>query len=285
MNSASYDNYSLKNFNTYGIGGVAKKVVLPKTIDDFIKLLSDLESKQENYYILGNGSNVILPDANFDGTIVITKNINKYQIEDDTVILETGIMLPFINQELQKLGYSNFVWASGIPGTIGGSIKGNAGAYGHEMAECLISILVYNNGKVKEIPREDIEFTYRNSNIPGIILSAKYKLIKYTEQEIEEISNKTKNRFLTQPIGTKNAGSVFRNPSKELSAGKIIDDLGLKGHHVGDAMVSEKHANFIVNNGNATSDDIISLIKEIKQKVKDNYNIDLILEQKIVKWD
>ena len=262
MNSASYDNYSLKNFNTYGIGGVAKKVVLPKTIDDFNKLLSDLESKQENYYILGNGSNVILPDANFDGTIVITKNINKYQIEDDTVILETGIMLPFINQELQKLGYSNFVWASGIPGTIGGSIKGNAGAYGHEMAECLISILVYNNGKVKEIPREDIEFTYRNSNIPGIILSAKYKLIKYTEQEIEEISNKTKNRFLTQPIGTKNAGSVFRNPSKELSAGKIIDDLGLKGHHVGDAMVSEKHANFIVNNGNATSDDIISLIKE-----------------------
>ena len=276
---------SLQRYNTYRIGGRAKYVLKPFSIDTLIDLINYLKENNEKYYIIGNGSNIILPDEDYDGVLIITTSLNKYEINEDELYVEAGMLMPILNKELLKFGYTNFIWASGIPGSIGGSIIGNAGAYNHEIFDDLISIKVYFNGIVKEIKKSDISFSYRETDIKGIVLSAKFNLSKASSEEIRIIEEKIKNRYLTQPIDKFCAGSTFRNPSKELSAGKLVDDLKLKGFSIGGAKISEKHANFIVNENNATSKDILDLINYVRKEVKKKNNIDLQLEQKIVKWN
>lgn len=196
-------------------------------------------------------------------------------------------MLNKLSMELSKEGYTGLEWASGIPGSIGGSIYNNAGAYKGEIKDILSKVTVLINDKIKKLTIDEMKFGYRTSifknNKNMIILSCEMKLEKSNVDEIMNLINERKEkRIQSQPLDMPSCGSVFRNP-EGLVAGKLIDDLGLKGYKIGDAKISEKHANFIVNDGNATYENIVSLIEFIKEQVKKEYNIDLILEQEIIK--
>ena len=195
-------------------------------------------------------------------------------------------MLNRVASEISAKSYTGWEWATGIPGTLGGSIVGNAGAYKSSISELLIKATVYDGKKIYEMTNEDFKYEYRNSSLKGkrniMILSAEFKLTKGDNKEIRDlIFDRTKRRIETQDLKNPSNGSVFRNP-EGLSAGKLIDDLGLKGLSVNDAMVSKIHANFIINNGNATSEDIVELINIVKSKVKEHYDIELHLEQEII---
>ena len=186
-----------------------------------------------------------------------------------------------------NLGYTGFEWATGIPGTIGGSIVGNAGAYLCSISEILISATVFDGESFYEMSNSDFNFEYRNTCLKGrrdiVVLSAVFKLEKGNIDEIKAlVLDRTNRRIASQDLKNPSNGSVFRNP-EGFAAGKLIDDLGLKGYSINDAMVSTIHANFIINKGNASSEDIVELIGIVHDKVKDEYDIDLHLEQEIIK--
>ncbi len=218
--------------------------------------------------------------------IISLKNFNKIKIDNDICEADAGVSLPLLSNELLKLEYTNFAWASSIPGNIGGSVKGNAGCFGSEIFDDLISVNVLKDDNIITLNKDDIKYKYRETNLNDyVILSAKFNL---TKDDLEETNFNLKKwkifRNENQPYDQKSGGSTFRNP-EGYSAGKLIDDLGLKGYSIGGAKVSEKHANFIINYNNASSSDIINLINYIKEKVKEKYDIELILENKIIKWD
>ena len=208
-------------------------------------------------------------------------------IDKNNIYVESGYMLNKLAQELSNKGYTGIEWATGIPGTIGGSICGNAGAYKSSMSDIIKDVTILDNDKVIKLSNQELEFNYRTSILKNkkdfIVLSCNINLEKGNIDEIKKtIEERTLKRIETQPLDYPSCGSVFRNP-EGMSSGKLIDDLGLKGYQIGGAKISEKHANFIINYNNATSEDIIKLIELIKNKIKKNYNIDLVLEQEIIK--
>ena len=262
------ENVDLKKLNTYRIGGTAKYLIKPSDMEELKNTIEELIKKNIKYYILGGGSNVILPDEDFDGAIIKLDKLNTFLIKDSCVYAGSGLSLnEFIKKCLDE-GYTNFTNLYGIPGSLGGAIIGNAGANGSEIFDDLCAVLVYDEGLIKLINKENIKYEYRNTEFKNsniIIIGAIFKLIPGNSdiswQIIKENLEKRKN---TQPLEYPSAGSVFKNP-KGLSAGKLIDECGLKGKTIGGAKVSNKHANFIINENNATSYDIITLIKKIKE--------------------
>lgn len=281
------ENVDLKKLNTYRIGGVAKYLIKPSDMEELKNTIEELIKKDIKYYILGGGSNVILPDEDFDGAIIKLDKLNTFLIKDSCVFAGSGLSLnEFIKKCLDE-GYTNFTNLYGIPGSLGGAIIGNAGANGSEIFDDLCAVLVYDEGLIKLINKENIKYEYRNTEFKNsniIIIGAIFKLIPgntdISWQMIKENLEKRKN---AQPLEYPSAGSVFKNP-KGLSAGKLIEECNLKEKTIGGAKVSKKHANFIINENNATSYDIITLIKKIKEEVKKQKNVDLELEQVIVKW-
>lgn len=278
------ENASLLNYNTYRLDTKCKLLVFPRDIFEFQEIMYILNGSK--YFILGNGSNIILPDY-YDGVVIKLKYFNNYNIFDEYIEVDSGVMINKLSMELSKLGYKGFEWASGIPGTIGGCIYNNAGCYGSEISDNLIDVTVFCDNKIYCLRKDELSFSYRNStfkmNNKFVILKAKFKYEKGDPEELLDlIKVRTNKRIESQPLEYPSCGSVFRNP-EGLIAGKLIDEANLKGKCVGGAMVSNKHANFIINNGNATPEDIIKLINEIKNTIKKNYNIDLVLEQEIIK--
>lgn len=282
------ENVSLRDFNTYKIGGIARYIVKPNSFENLIKLIGYLDEENIKYIVLGKGSNVILPDEDFEGVIILLDYLNKVNIIGNIVEAEVGISLSafimsIINNELG--GLENLC---GIPGTLGGSIVGNAGCYGSQISDYLVDVTYLENGIVKTIAKEECKFSYRDSIFKRdknkIILSCKFRLVKSNKDiMLESVKEHALKRKNSQPLEYPNAGSVFRNPVN-LSSGKLIDEAGLKGYNINDAYVSIKHANFIINRGNATSKDIIDLINYIKKVILEKYNIELILEQEIIKY-
>ena len=278
------ENASLLNYNTYRLDTKCKLLVFPRDIFEFQEIMYILNGSK--YFILGNGSNIILPDY-YDGVVIKLKYFNNYNIFDEYIEVDSGVMINKLSMELSKLGYKGFEWASGIPGTIGGCIYNNAGCYGSEISDNLIDVTVFCDNKIYCLRKDELSFSYRNStfkmNNKFVILKAKFKFEKGDPEELLDlIKVRTNKRIESQPLEYPSCGSVFRNPDGFI-AGKLIDEANLKGKCVGGAMVSNKHANFIINNGNATPEDIIKLINEIKNTIKKNYNIDLVLEQEIIK--
>ena len=282
------ENVSLKEYNSYGVGGKARFVikVFP---DKIIDLLKYLKNNNIPWYVLGSGTNVLLPDNDFSGVIIKLDKLNKMTIKDNVVKAESGLLLSSVIQKLLKESFVNMVNLYGIPGTIGAAVIGNVGSFSSSIFDDLISVkFIDENNQIVELKKEQIKYSYRMSEFKErkvIILEASFHITKGSSKEAEAIwkANMQK-RKLTQPLGTKNAGSVFKNP-QGYSAGKLIEEAGLKGFKVNDAMVSNKHANFIINNQNAQSRDIINLINLIKEEIKKRNNIDLELEQIIVKWE
>lgn len=275
------DNASIKDFTTYKLSGHVKTVYFPDNVLELTELLQSLDK----YKIIGNGSNLII-SSKYDGVLISLKNFDKLDIDDEYVKVGAGYTLTQLSLNCAKRGLSGLEFAYGIPGTVGGAIYQNAGAYGKDMSCVLEKVLVLDSDyKLVYLSLADLKLGYRNSILKSknyICLEAYLKLKKGNADLIKkEILQNTKIRKEKQPLEYPSAGSVFRNPSS-VSAGKLIEDAGLKGTRVGDAMVSFKHANFIVNVGKATGEDVISLIDLVRKKVYDKSGILLKLEQEII---
>ena len=281
---------NLKEYNTYRIDTNTKYLAFPKNINELIKLLKYIKENNMKYFLIGNGSNIILPDEKFDGVVISFKNLNNYEIDGNKVVCECGVMLPKVAMDTINHSLQGLEWAIGIPGTVGASVLGNAGAYLHEIMEYVSEITVLDDDlNIKTLNKSEITYGYRTTSLKE---ERKYIIIEVTmlleKGDIEEskalVQDRLKRRTESQPLDYPSAGSVFRNPSKEMPAGKIIEELGYKGKVVGGAEVSLKHANFIVNKDNAKASDIKELINSIKNDVKEKYNIDLLCEQEIINW-
>lgn len=280
------EDVNLEKYTTYKLKEKAKALIVVSSREDLIKLLEFVKKNNIKHKIIGSGSNLIF-DGYYDG-LLIQLDLKKLKIDNNKITVESGYNLMSLALKVSRLGLTGMEFATGIPGTVGGAIINNSGAYKSDMGYIVKEVTVLTpNLEIKKMLNKELDYHYRTSFFkqnPGyVILDATICLKKGNKDEIMEIiTDRKKRRLESQPLEYPSAGSVFRNPP-ELFAGKLIEDVGYKGININDAYVSEKHANFIINKGNATGTDIVKLIEKIKTKVKEKYNVDLILEQEIVK--
>lgn len=286
------EHVSLKNLNTYRIDGKAKMLVSPNSVSDLVSVLNVLKKNNQKYFILGGGSNIVLNDREYDGAVIRLNKLNGVEIHPELKMAyaEAGAMLPKLANESIEKGLTGLEFAAGIPGTIGGSIYGNAGAYNACIMDYVSSVTVLDeNLEIKTIEHENIEYSYRTSMFKEtkkyIILGAKFFLKEGEKQSsLDIIADRRRRRVESQPLEYPSAGSVFRNPEGDF-AGRLIESCELKGFNIGGAEVSEKHANFIINKNNATGSDVYKLIKHVHQTVLDKTNVDLVIEQEFIDWE
>lgn len=273
-------NKNLKDYNTYKLNSICKTFIEIDAEEELIKLINNIK---EPYKIIGNGSNLILPE--YINGIIIHLNLKDIYIKNNEITASSGVLLPNLVNKTINNNLTGLEWASGIPASLGGAIMNNAGAYKHSILDYITKIKVLENNQIKEITKDEIKASHHQTNLKNkniIILSAALKLEKGNKEEsLNLIKEYTQKRINSQPINYPSAGSVFQNPEGDY-AGKIIESLGLKNFHIKDAYISEKHANFIINKGSATFKDILELIKIIKDQCKREYNINLKLEQEII---
>lgn len=282
-------NEPMKKHTSFKIGGNADFFVSVKTIEELKQALFYAEQKQIPRTIIGNGTNILVSDSGIRG-IVIKIDIQKFDLKEENDYIEisvgSGNKMMALATQLKKQEISGFEQLSGIPGTIGGAIYMNAGAYGKEMKDIVISTRCMNmKGEIFELSNEEQKFKYRSSVFNTkeyIILEAKLKLKKGKKEDIELQMNEYLNqRKEKQPLEYPSAGSTFKRQEGIITA-KLIDECGLKGYKIGGAMVSEKHAGFIVNTGDATAKDVLELIKYVKDEVYKKYGVKIEEEVKIV---
>lgn len=281
------ENVDMKKYTTYRAGGKAKLMVFPKNIEDLIKLLKYIKKNNIKYKVLGKGSNVLFSDSLYDGIIIKLDEFKNIEINDTEIKVGAGYSLIGLSLKCARMGLSGLEFASGIPGTIGGAVFMNAGAYKSDMGYIVKEVKVLTPDlKIKTLSNKEMDFHYRTSflakNPDYICLEATLSLEKGNRDLIlEVISDRKRRRLESQPLEFPSAGSVFRNPEGDY-AGRIIEEMGYKGKRIGAAKVSDKHANFVINVGNAKGDDIKKLILEIQTKVKEEYGIELKIEQEFV---
>ena len=270
---------SMSRHTTFRVGGPADFFVTPKTKEDVRDVIRVCKEVGLPYYIIGNGSNLLVSDAGYRGVIVqIYKEMNEVKVEGDLVKAQAGALLSGIAE------LSGFEFASGIPGTIGGACVMNAGAYGGEMKDVLESVTVLTGeGKIIELGRNELELGYRTSVIAKegyIVLGAVLKLERGNGEKIKTYMDELKEKRVTkQPLEYPSAGSTFKRPEGYF-AGKLIEDAGLRGFQVGGAQVSEKHCGFVINRDHATAADIMELMRQVQIRVKENSGVDLEPEVK-----
>ena len=277
----------LKNYTTFRIGGPCNILVMPSTREEIIEIIRFLRETKTNYFVMGNGSNLLVSDSGFDGVIVslkFFKGMETLENTDDvyTIRVTSGELMSSVGNYLARMGATGFEFATGIPGTIGGGVRMNAGAYGGELKDCLVCVTAISpEGEVVSLSNEELKFGYRTSilaNKDYVILDATFKLGKSTTEEIKaKINDFNTQRREKQPTNFPSAGSTFKRPEGYIAA-KLIDEAGLKGLQVGGAMVSDKHAGFVVNVGNATASDVIELTDKVRAVVKEKNGVDLELE-------
>ncbi len=280
-----YLNENMSKHTSFKAGGKAKIFVKIYSYDTLKKILELINKYNIDYYILGNGTNVLFRDEEFNG-IVIQIKFEQIEINGNIVTVGAGVKNAILSNKLLNEGLTGFEFASGIPGTIGGAIKMNAGAYGAEFKDIVKTVTFMQfNGEIKTIKNEDCFFSYRNSiffKMKVIILSATFELEHKNKEKIKaKISEYAKTRREKQPIEYPSAGSTFKRGEDFITA-KIIDECGLKGYRIGDAQVSEKHAGFIINRGNASATEIIKLIENVKKIVLEKTNKKIELEIEII---
>ena len=280
-------NALMKDYTTYKVGGKVICIVYPEDEESLIMLIKYLKEKNIKYKIIGNGSNVVFNDSGYEGVIIKLDNFNNLKIINNTIIVGAGYMLNKLAIRVSRLGLTGMEFATGIPGTVGGAVFMNAGAYKSDMGYILSSIKVLTPDlKIKTMYNKELNFHYRSSflqkNPNYICLEATIVLKKGNVDDIMELIRSRKERRVeTQPLEYPSAGSVFRNPENDF-AGRLIEEIGYKGKKIGGAQVSEKHANFIINSGNATGEEIKELITDIQKKIKKKYDIELKIEQEFV---
>mgnify|MGYP001130456401 CR=1 FL=1 len=274
---------------TYRIGGPADVFIEPESVEDLQRISLFLaRHKDVPYQILGGGSNVLYPE-HYRGLVIHPGNgLSEIKREGNKILAGAGTELMDVIRQAAQWSLGGMDFLAGIPGSIGGAVKGNAGAFGRWISECVDKVRIFNlsEGKVKELERNEIEWSYRKTNIPPTFFI--YEIVLELEPRpimecMHEISRVLAERMAKHPKEP-SAGCVFVNPKPpEVTAGSLIDELGFKGRKIGDAMCSPRHANFIVNVGKATQSDVLALIREIKEAVKERFGYDLKEEIKIVK--
>ena len=280
------DNEPMIKHTTFRTGGPAKRFIKVESVEDIIKISKDIDSS-DNMLIIGNGSNLLVSDKGIDATVVqIYDEFNSIDLIDDvTVHAEAGALLSKIAVFARDNSLTGFEFASGIPGTAGGAVFMNAGAYGGEMKDCVTRVYAVVNGKEENFTSEDMQFGYRESAamhkkmiITGVDIRLKKGNISDINALMSELNGKRREK---QPLEYPSAGSTFKRP-EGYYAGKLIMDSGLAGYSVGDAQVSEKHCGFVINKGHATSDEIYRLICDVQRIVKEKTGIWLETEVRLV---
>lgn len=280
-------NVSLKEYTTYKIDGRAKVIVFPKNKYELINLIQYIKSHNIPYKILGNGSNLIFVKSVYEGILIKLSEFDDLKINKNIIQVGAGYNLMKLALKVSRMGLTGLEFATGIPGSVGGAIYMNAGAYNSDMGYVVKMVKVLTpNLEIKEMTNREMNFHYRTSFLqknPGYICLEATIVLRCGNKDIimEIIKDRKERRLIGQPLEYPSAGSVFRNPPDDY-AGRLIEDIGYKGKKIGGAEVSQKHANFIVNIGGATGKDIYDLIMEIKYKVKEKYDIELKVEQEIV---
>ena len=283
------ENVSLKTLTTYKTGGTAKLLVFPNSVDSLKEILKYIKENNIKFKVFGNGSNILASSREYDGVIIKLTNLRNFTQKGENIEVEAGYNFALLANTLSKEGYSGLEFACGIPATVGGAVYMNAGAYLSDVSKVLVKVeFLDENLELKTLENKDLSFSYRHSifmNKDWIILKAYFKLKKDNKDEIIALINDRKRRRIeSQPLEYPSAGSVFRNPPDNF-AGKLIEDVGLKGLKKGGAMISSKHANFIVNYKNAKSSDIKYLIDLAHDKVLEEYGINMKIEQEFVNWE
>jgi len=279
----------LKNHTTFQIGGKCIALIEPKKVEDIVEAIKICRENNLKFFVIGNGSNLLVPDDGYNGVIIkIKSEFSNIQVEGECLIAHSGAKLSEVYTVAYENSLTGFEFASGIPGTIGGAIFMNAGAYGGEMKDIVesVEVLDLDNYEVKELKNEELDFSYRESIIQRknyIVLTIKLKLTKGNKEEIKAIyEDLREKRNSKQPLNFGSAGSTFKRPEGHF-ASKLIEDAGLKGYHINDAWVSEKHSGFVVNKGNASYKEVMELIEYVQKVVFEKFEVKLETEVRILK--
>ena len=281
----------MKNHTTFRIGGPARFYAIPKTEEELSEIIKLCNQYEVPFFILGNGSNLLVSDEGFDGVVIEVKDQFAYckvnESSDKSIVKAgAGILLSKLAKEVYNYSLAGFEFASGIPGTLGGAVAMNAGAYGGEIKDHIVSAKVMTrDGQVKELRKDELELGYRRSIITktaDIVLEATFEFEKGNQDEIAALMKDFNGRRREkQPLEFPSAGSTFKRPEGYF-AGKLIMDAGLRGFRVGDIMVSEKHCGFVVNAGNGTAAQVKELIEQVTKKVEDQFGVRLEPEVRFV---
>ena len=275
----------MKQHTTFRVGGNADYFVMPQNAEEVKNIVALCKEADMPYYILGNGSNLLVGDKGYRGVIIqIYKEMNHIRIEDDKVFAQAGALLSRVGTATLEAELTGFEFAAGIPGTVGGAVFMNAGAYGGEMKDIIASATVLTqDGDIITINKEDLELGYRTSVIAKkgyVVLEAEYQLQKGDKEAIRARMDELKvQRVTKQPLEYPSAGSTFKRPEGYF-AGKLIQDAGLRGFQVGGAEVSEKHCGFVINKDQATAADIQELMRQVSDKVMQEFGVKLEPEVK-----
>lgn len=277
-----YKSYNLHKLSTFKIGGKAQYFCIPNSMSQFLNALKFANDNLLDIHIIGGGSNILFSDKGLKGIIISTKKLNKCQISGKNVIAEAGILFKKLNKKIIKRSLSGLEFTSGLPGTIGGAVFMNARAYGNEMSDIVKSVkVIKKNGETYNLQKNELNFSYKNScfkkNPDLFIYSINLELKK---GDIKKIKNDYKNniydRESKEQFNYPSAGCIFKNNhEKGIIAGKVIDELGLKGTRIGDAEVFKNHGNFIINTNKAKAEDVKKLIEQIEKKVYEEKKIKL----------
>ena len=292
LNIGKVEEYvSLKKYTTYHVGGTARAIVYPDNTNGLVSLIRYLRENDILYKILGKGSNLLFSEKNYNGVLVKLDQFDEITFfGQDKVRVGAGVSLIKLSLMAAKRGLTGLEFASGIPGSVGGSVFMNAGAYKSDMGYIVETVKVLTPElRIITLENREMDFHYRSSFLQKhrdyVCLEVVLHLQKGKREAIEEVIRERKERRMeSQPLEYPSAGSVFRNPEDNF-AGKLIEDVGLKGKIYGGAMVSDKHANFIINFDSAKASDIKELIEFIKSEVKEKYEIDLKVEQEFINWE
>lgn len=272
---------------TFKVGGNAAYFVTPENAEGVKHTVRLCRENHVPYYVVGNGSNLLVSDEGFSGVILqICSKMNDCELEEGKAVAQAGVLLTKVANQVSKAGYTGMEFAVGIPGTVGGAVAMNAGAYGGEIKDIIKSALVLTQeGEIVRLNREELKLGYRSSAVTAqeyIVLEAEFQLEKGIMEEIQAVCDKNmKARVEKQPLEYPSAGSTFKRPEGYF-AGKLIMDAGLRGFTVGGAQVSEKHCGFVINKGNATAKDVADLIAQVQEKVQKTFGVTLETEVKMI---
>ena len=303
------ENVSLKEYTTFNIGGSARCFLQAKTKEDIQEGVKKAKELNLPIFLLGDGSNLLVSDKGFNGFVIYIQNTN-YEIRDTELYAEAGVEFPTIVKETIEQGLAGLEWAGGLPGTVGGAVRGNAGAFGGEVKDSIKEVeAIDSSGNLKTFTREECEFAYRSSIFKKedwIVLSTTFQLKQGDKETIQAVAkDHIKYRKERHPLEYPNAGSIFKNcdlklfseemqhqfekediikvdPFPVVPTAYLIAQAQLQGLQVGDAQVSEKHPNYMVNRGSATAKDVLELIEKVKKAIKEKFSIDLEVEVQYV---
>jgi UDP-N-acetylmuramate dehydrogenase len=279
-------NEPMKNHTSFKVGGPADILVTPENYDEVVNIIKLCNEEKVPYYIVGKGSNLLVKDGGFRGLIIKLTKLDEIKVDNDRIIVQSGIDLSKVSEVALEHCLTGFEFACGIPGTVGGAVTMNAGAYNGDISQVIESSLVVDKeGNLINLNKDQLELGYRISAIQKYgytVLESTFKLLKGDYALIKErIDDLTKKREDKQPLEYPSAGSTFKRPEGHYT-GKLIEDCFLKGHAIGGAQISEKHAGFIINKGEATAKDILNLIAHIQGTIKGKFNVDLHPEVRII---